>query len=72
MLTPADQTLVPTAQEGTQPIEVNGTGQHSVVPRVYEPAEEAAGAMVEQSQEQPGTSAQDQPMVDRRVFIHAP
>ena len=53
-------------------MEVNGTEQQRVVPRVQEPAEEAAGAVIEQSQEQPGTSALDQPMVDRRVFIHAP
>ena len=59
MSTPADQALIPIAEEKGQPMEVNGTNQHCVVPRVQEPAEEAAGAVIEQSQEQPGTSALD-------------
>ena len=82
MSTPSDQALVPVAQEATQPVpmEVNGADQAVTVPRVQEPAEEAAER--EEIQEQPGTSAQghEQPnpsaqgpsVVDQRVFVHAP
>ena len=82
MSTPSDQALVPVTQEATQPVpmEVNGADQAVTVPRVQEPAEEAAER--EETQVQPGPSsiqgqepdpsAQGPSVVDQRVFVHAP
>ena len=62
---------MPATQEGAQPVlmEVNGTVQTSPAPRVEEPEE--GQAVGEQRQQQPADQTQ-QPVVDRRVFIHAP
>ena len=83
MSTPSDQALVPVTQETTQPVpmEVNGADQAVTVPRVQEPAEEAAERV--ETQVQPGSSsmqgqepipsAQGPPViVDQRIFVHAP